>query len=269
MTAAVGASAYAGIPLTHRDHAQACVFVTGHGKDGAIDLDWASLIQPRQTVAVYMGLRNLEPLTGAFVANGASPDLPAAIVDNATRLEPAGRGRDPRDVGKGSPRCGIARPVDRDPRLRRRITRETRLVCACVSRGGTRRAYVLVTSRTAGANTGETVMTYEFAGRTIETTSTGYLVDLDDWSRELAEHMASLEHIELTRRHWDVIDHLRDEYFNNNQSTPNTRAILKAMSERWGEKIEQKALYELFPLDPSKQGGRIAGLPESKRKGGY
>ena len=112
-------------------------------------------------------------------------------------------------------------------------------------------------------------MTYEFAGRTIETTSTGYLVDLDDWSRELAEHMASLEHIELTRRHWDVIDHLRDEYFNNNQSTPNTRAILKAMSERWGEKIEQKALYDLFPLDPSKQGGRIAGLPESKRKGGY
>ena len=86
VTAAVGASAYAGIPLTHRDHAQACVFVTGHGKDGAIDLDWASLIQPRQTVAVYMGLRNLEPLTGAFVANGASPDLPAAIVDNATRL---------------------------------------------------------------------------------------------------------------------------------------------------------------------------------------
>ena len=85
VTAAVGASAYAGIPLTHRDHAQACVFVTGHGKDGKIALDWASLIQPRQTVAVYMGLRNLEPLTEAFIAEGASPDLPAAIVDNATR----------------------------------------------------------------------------------------------------------------------------------------------------------------------------------------
>ncbi len=85
VTAAVGASAYAGIPLTHRDHAQACVFVTGHGKDGAIDLDWAALIKPRQTVAVYMGLRNLEPLTEAFIAHGADPDLPAAIVDNATR----------------------------------------------------------------------------------------------------------------------------------------------------------------------------------------
>ena len=112
-------------------------------------------------------------------------------------------------------------------------------------------------------------MTYEFRGRAIGTTSSGYLVDQDDWSRELAEHIASLERIELTPRHWDVIDFLRDEYFNNNQSTPNTRAILKAMSERWGERIEQKALYDLFPLDPSKQGGRIAGLPESKRKGGY
>src|SRR5208283_1420184 len=85
VTAAIGASSYAGIPLTHRDHAQACVFVTGHGKDGKIDLDWAALLEPRQTVAIYMGLRNLEPLTREFVAHGASPDLPAAIVDNATR----------------------------------------------------------------------------------------------------------------------------------------------------------------------------------------
>jgi uroporphyrin-III C-methyltransferase/precorrin-2 dehydrogenase/sirohydrochlorin ferrochelatase len=86
VTAAIGASAYAGIPLTHRDHAQSCVFVTGHGKDGRIDLDWTTLLQPRQTVAVYMGLRNLEALTDEFMARGASPDLPAAIVDNATRI---------------------------------------------------------------------------------------------------------------------------------------------------------------------------------------
>ena len=112
-------------------------------------------------------------------------------------------------------------------------------------------------------------MGYEFEGREIETTSSGYLVEQDDWSRELAGYMASLDTIELTPRHWDVLDYLRDEYFNNNQSTPNTRAILKAMSERWGEKVEQRVLYDLFPLDPSKQGGRIAGLPESKRKGGY
>src|SRR5580704_6052301 len=70
ITAAIGASAYSGIPLTHRDHAQACVFVTGHGKDGKIDLDWTALLQPRQTVAIYMGLRNVETLTREFVARG-------------------------------------------------------------------------------------------------------------------------------------------------------------------------------------------------------
>jgi uroporphyrin-III C-methyltransferase/precorrin-2 dehydrogenase/sirohydrochlorin ferrochelatase len=86
VTAAIGASAYAGIPLTHRDHAQACVFVTGHGKDGKIELDWTALLQPRQTVAIYMGLRNLEALVTEFVARGASADLPAAVVDNATRV---------------------------------------------------------------------------------------------------------------------------------------------------------------------------------------
>jgi uroporphyrin-III C-methyltransferase/precorrin-2 dehydrogenase/sirohydrochlorin ferrochelatase len=86
VTAAIGAAAYAGIPLTHRDHAQACVFVTGHGKDGKINLDWTALLQPRQTVAIYMGLRNLETLTREFVARGADADLPAAIVDNATRV---------------------------------------------------------------------------------------------------------------------------------------------------------------------------------------
>ena len=85
VTAAIGASAYAGIPLTHRDHAHSCIFVTGHGKDGRLDLDWTGLIQPRQTVAIYMGLRNLEALMNEFVARGATAELPAAIVDNATR----------------------------------------------------------------------------------------------------------------------------------------------------------------------------------------
>jgi uroporphyrin-III C-methyltransferase / precorrin-2 dehydrogenase / sirohydrochlorin ferrochelatase len=85
ITAAIGAAAYAGIPLTHRDHAQACVFVTGHGKDGKIDLDWTALLQPSQTVAIYMGLRNVEALMREFIARGAAADLPAAIVDNATR----------------------------------------------------------------------------------------------------------------------------------------------------------------------------------------
>ncbi len=112
-------------------------------------------------------------------------------------------------------------------------------------------------------------MAIEFNGKTIETTPTGYLVNQDDWSEDLAKHMAQQENIELTERHWDLMNYLRDEYFNNNQNQPNTRAIVKAMSKKWGEKVDQKTVYELFPLDPSKQGGKIAGLPESRRKGGY
>jgi tRNA 2-thiouridine synthesizing protein E len=116
---------------------------------------------------------------------------------------------------------------------------------------------------------GKNAMAYTFEGKTIETTDNGHLVDADEWSEELARHIASLEQISLTDRHWDVINYLREEYINNNQSTPNTRTIIKAMSEAWGQQVDQKALYELFPLVPSKQGGRIAGLPESRRKGGY
>ncbi|MCC2102323.1 MAG: siroheme synthase, partial [Hyphomicrobiales bacterium] len=85
ITAASGCASFAGIPLTHRDHAQACVFVTAHSKHGPVDLDWATVIRPDQTVAVYMGLNHIEELMAAFVAHGASPDLPAAIVDNGTR----------------------------------------------------------------------------------------------------------------------------------------------------------------------------------------
>jgi uroporphyrin-III C-methyltransferase/precorrin-2 dehydrogenase/sirohydrochlorin ferrochelatase len=85
VTAAVGCAAYAGIPLTHRDHAQACVFVTGHGKNGELDLNWNTLIQPRQTVVVYMGLSSLPLITGGFVTNGADPETPAAVVENGTR----------------------------------------------------------------------------------------------------------------------------------------------------------------------------------------
>jgi uroporphyrin-III C-methyltransferase/precorrin-2 dehydrogenase/sirohydrochlorin ferrochelatase len=85
ITAASGCAAYAGIPLTHRDHAQACVFVTGHTKDGQLDLDWNMLLQPRQTVAVYMGLAHLADLTRAFIEKGAAASLPVALIENGTR----------------------------------------------------------------------------------------------------------------------------------------------------------------------------------------
>jgi uroporphyrin-III C-methyltransferase/precorrin-2 dehydrogenase/sirohydrochlorin ferrochelatase len=85
VTAAVGCASYAGIPLTHRDHAQSCVFVTGHEKDGELHLNWQSLIQPHQTVVVYMGLSSMGAITGGFMANGADPATPAAVVENGTR----------------------------------------------------------------------------------------------------------------------------------------------------------------------------------------
>jgi uroporphyrin-III C-methyltransferase / precorrin-2 dehydrogenase / sirohydrochlorin ferrochelatase len=85
ITAATGCAAYAGIPLTHRDHAQACVFVTGHDKTGRLSVAWKVLIQPRQTVAIFMGLGRLAELMKEFVEHGGDPHLPAAIIDNGTR----------------------------------------------------------------------------------------------------------------------------------------------------------------------------------------
>ena len=84
ITAALGVAAYAGIPLTHRDHAQACLFVTGHLKDGTMDLDWTALARPRQTIVVYMGLTALPALCGKLVEHGLPPDTPAAVVQQGT-----------------------------------------------------------------------------------------------------------------------------------------------------------------------------------------
>ncbi|MFA5241298.1 MAG: siroheme synthase CysG [Sulfuricella sp.] len=84
ITAASGVSSYAGIPLTHRNYAQACVFVTGHLKDGTMNLDWEMLARPNQTVVIYMGLLGLPVLCKQLVAHGLSPDTPAAIVQQGT-----------------------------------------------------------------------------------------------------------------------------------------------------------------------------------------
>lgn len=85
ITSASGCASYAGIPLTHRDYAQSCVFVTAHGKDGVLGLDWDVLLRPAQTVAVYMGLSSLKYLSEQFIKRGANPETPAAIIDNGTR----------------------------------------------------------------------------------------------------------------------------------------------------------------------------------------
>jgi uroporphyrin-III C-methyltransferase/precorrin-2 dehydrogenase/sirohydrochlorin ferrochelatase len=84
ITAASGVSAYAGIPLTHRDHAHSCIFVTGHLKDGSMNLDWDALARPKQTIVVYMGLHGLAILCSELVAHGLPEDTPAAIVQQGT-----------------------------------------------------------------------------------------------------------------------------------------------------------------------------------------
>jgi len=84
ITAASGCSAYAGIPLTHRDHAQAAVFVTGHLKNGNLELPWESLTQPSQTVVCYMGLSNLPEICSKLVEHGMDHTMPAAIIEKGT-----------------------------------------------------------------------------------------------------------------------------------------------------------------------------------------
>ncbi len=87
VSAANGVGAYAGIPLTHRDHAQSVLFVTGHTKHGEPDLNWTSICQPRQTIVIYMGLKPLRALCARLVQHGLPADLPAAAIESGTLPE--------------------------------------------------------------------------------------------------------------------------------------------------------------------------------------
>lgn len=84
ITAANGVSSYAGIPLTHRDYAQACLFITGHLKDGSIDLDWDAIIRKNQTVVIYMGLIGLAEICKQLILRGVSATMPIAVVQQGT-----------------------------------------------------------------------------------------------------------------------------------------------------------------------------------------
>jgi tRNA 2-thiouridine synthesizing protein E len=114
-------------------------------------------------------------------------------------------------------------------------------------------------------------MALEVNGKSLELDGNGNLVNPQEWDEDVAKALAAADETmgELTQEHIDVLNYLRDEYFSNNGNQPMERVINKGMSKIWGKKLSSKDLYKLFPLAPSKQGNRIAGLPYVARKGGY
>ncbi|MFA5627691.1 MAG: TusE/DsrC/DsvC family sulfur relay protein [Thiohalomonadaceae bacterium] len=99
-------------------------------------------------------------------------------------------------------------------------------------------------------------------GKTVEVDEEGYLVNINDWDRDIAAELAKSENLELTDSHWEVIDFLR-EYYNEYQIAPAVRVLTKAIGKKLGaDKGNSKYLYELFPYGPAKQACKIGGLPK-------
>ena len=84
ISAANGVASYSGIPLTHRDHAQSCLFLTGHFKEGVIDFDWPKLIIQKQTLVIYMGLLSLDEMKSNLIKHGMNQNMPVAVVQSGT-----------------------------------------------------------------------------------------------------------------------------------------------------------------------------------------
>ena len=109
-------------------------------------------------------------------------------------------------------------------------------------------------------------MGYHINGEDKETNAEGYLLE-PDFSDEAARVIAAAEGIDLTGDHWKVIAYLREKYREEGH-TPNFRAMLKDAGE-FLPGADSKALYDLFPVGPAKQGPKVAGLPQPFGKGGY
>jgi len=84
ITAATGVSAYAGIPLTHRDYSQSCIFITGHEKNGTLNINWDNLTQENQTIVIYMGLNSLPIIAQNLIDSGMRKNMPIALVQEGT-----------------------------------------------------------------------------------------------------------------------------------------------------------------------------------------
>ncbi|PHR66895.1 TusE/DsrC/DsvC family sulfur relay protein [Pseudidiomarina marina] len=103
---------------------------------------------------------------------------------------------------------------------------------------------------------------FELNGRQYETDKHEYLAHFDEWSPELAEYIATLENIELTDAHWEVVHFVR-EFYQTYDTSPAMRVLVKAIGQSLGpDKANSMYLYKLFPKGPAKQATRIAGLPK-------
>lgn len=103
---------------------------------------------------------------------------------------------------------------------------------------------------------------FELKGKSYETDEDGYLLNLEDWSEDVANYIASTEEVEMTSAHWEVVNFLR-EYYHEYQIAPMIKILIKAMKEKFGpEKGNNAYLYELYPSGPAKQACKIAGLPK-------
>jgi tRNA 2-thiouridine synthesizing protein E len=102
----------------------------------------------------------------------------------------------------------------------------------------------------------------EVAGKSFEVDEEGYLTNLADWTKEIAEYLAKEEKVDMTDSHWEVVNFLR-EYYEEYQIAPAVRVLTKAVAKKLGpDKGNNKYLYELFPYGPAKQACKIAGLPK-------
>ncbi len=105
-------------------------------------------------------------------------------------------------------------------------------------------------------------MAYNVNGTTVEHDEEGYITQLSDWNKELAQVIAETEDIEMTDEHWAVVNFLRD-YYEEYQIAPAVRVLIKAIKKSMGPDVgNNKYMYELFPYGPAKQACKIAGLPK-------
>ncbi|WP_137702289.1 TusE/DsrC/DsvC family sulfur relay protein [Marimonas lutisalis] len=103
---------------------------------------------------------------------------------------------------------------------------------------------------------------YSVNGQTVEHDEEGYITNLSDWSKDLAEVIAKEENIDMTEEHWAVVNFLR-EYYDEYQIAPAVRVLIKAIKKSMGPEVgNNKYMYELFPYGPAKQACKIAGLPK-------